>query len=349
MQNRYREQIERELKDYLRSVRAHNAHSPFTRRILKNVQEFSARGGKRLRATLMIYGYLLFKPENREIIKTSICMELLQNFLLIHDDVIDKDEIRRGGPTMNKVYTDHFRSRIPQPGTLLHVGNSMAMLTGNLFYSLANSVLAEAAFPAPLKTRALRALNDMVVTVGFGEMEDLYYSFLDGVTEKDLMKMYAMKTASYSFLGPLRLGAILAGRGETEMETLKDFSLPLGQAFQVRDDILDLFGSEKAIGKPVASDLREGKKTLLIVRALATGSNSDTRAILKTLAKKRLTAKDVDTIRGVVVRTGALRFCEELSARLVRKAKLALKRLPAREEGLRYLLEFADAVERRNS
>jgi geranylgeranyl diphosphate synthase type I len=133
------------------------------------------------------------------------------------------------------------------------------------------------------------------------------------------------------------------------METLKDFSLPLGQAFQVRDDILDLFGSEKAIGKPVASDLREGKKTLLIVRALATGSNSDTRAILKTLAKKRLTAKDVDTIRGVVVRTGALRFCEELSARLVRKAKLALKRLPAREEGLRYLLEFADAVERRNS
>ena len=140
------------------------------------------------------------------------------------------------------------------------------------------------------------------------------------------MDVYRLKTAQYTFECPLHIGAMLAGASRKDLKIISDYAIPAGIAFQIKDDILGMFGDQEKIGKPVGSDLRQGKQTLLIAKALQKASKADREKIKAALGNKNLTKKEVVEILRIIKRIRALEFAEKLAKKHINQAKLALKK-----------------------
>ena len=158
---------------------------------------------------------------------------------------------------------------------------------------------------------------------------------------KDIEKISRLKTSSYTITGPLILGGILAGKKEKDMKIFENIGNLLGEAFQIQDDILGLYGNEKKLGKPIGSDIEEGKKTLLINKALEKGSKDEKNFIISKLGKKPA-KKDIEKIRDIVKKTSSLDYCKERSHNLIKKSKNIIKKSRFKKEGKDFLLEICD-------
>lgn len=244
----YQKKIDKEIKRFF-DKKIHQTKQSFLKETLKILKEFSLRPAKRIRTILVNYGYFLAGGKNKkEILKTSIFIELIHSYLLIHDDIIDRDKVRRGGKTLHCQY---------QNPSLLgkkekeHYGRSMAMITGDLIVSLGYEILNLANFPNNFKIQALAKLNQLIYSTCYGQMFELWLKDKK-IKESDIFEIYRNKTARYSFVGPLQIGAILAGADQKFLKKIEKFSLPLGIAFQIQDDISD-----------VKSDSRENQPTLI--------------------------------------------------------------------------------------
>ena len=342
----YQMKINRELTTFFTHLKRQFHHLEYTRILIQSMEDFSKRGGKRLRPILMIQGYKLFKPENHAIIKTSISIELIHNFLLVHDDVMDRDQLRRGGLTINKLYRDYFKSRYKSKSTT-HLGDATAITIGNIFFSLGNAVISNSSFPEHDKCRALSAVSAMITKVGIGQFYDITYSLKSTLTEEDILLMYNLKTAIYSFNGPLMLGAILAGAPARSIKKIESFAKPLGLAFQIKDDLLDLYGTESTLGKTVGSDFREAKKTLLLIAMLKRSKPKERKVILRSLGNTTLNREGIEMLKRIGITTGGFDYCNKLSDTLVKRAKNILKKSPFRKEGIEPLLSIADYLQKR--
>ena len=195
--------------------------------VLDWLREYSLRKAKRIRAILVNYGYYLAGGKNKKaIFKTSIFIELIHNYLLIHDDIIDKDKMRRGRKTLH----------------VLH-GSDMAIVIGDMASAMGYEILSCAPFPAKNKVLALAKLNETLYSTGYGQMLDLFLreKMKSGkkASASEVLTMYKRKTAFYTIVAPLQIGAILAGAGQSFLEKIEKFALPLGIAFQIRDDLQD--------------------------------------------------------------------------------------------------------------
>ncbi len=212
------------------------------------------RGGKRLRAVVAVAGQRSVDPRANLARSLEVCaaLELLQTYLLIHDDWMDGDAERRGGAAVHAALASRYGDA--------HLGASVAVLAGDLASAWAWELLEAAPFPPERFPRAVRAFCLMQEEVVFGQQLDLV-----GYEDVDLMQ--DLKTGSYTVRGPLALGAILAGAAEPALEGLARFAGPLGIAFQLRDDLLGTFGDAASVGKPVGSDLRAGKRNALVREA----------------------------------------------------------------------------------
>lgn len=316
---------------------------PFLGQVAGTARSFTMRGGKRIRAALMYYSYIAFGgKEKKEMIKASASIELIQSFLLMHDDIIDRDDIRRGGPTAHIYYTLLSKQDYPKnPLTHEHFGSSMSMLTGDILYSVAGQVIANSKFKPILRLRAMRRMNQMVHKVVYGEMLDVLSSIRKDFTEKDLLKIHEYKTSSYTFEGPIHLGAILAGAEKKDLIKLSKYAIPLGIAFQLQDDILGMFGDEKKLGKPVGSDLKEGKKTLLIIKALEKATKSQKKIINSALGNGKANKKQIDAVRKIIIDTGSLDYSKALAKKMITKSKKALSSLKLKEEGRSFMERLA--------
>jgi geranylgeranyl diphosphate synthase type I len=313
------------------------------------LKEFTMRGGKRLRASLVYYGNRCFSDrESQEVWKTAMSLELVQSFLLIHDDVIDEDDTRRGGRTVHRVYADLHRKRGFRRDAS-HFGESMAILCGDLALALANDVLGGVALEAGLRGAVLNTVNRMVTHAIYGEGMDVLAGVEPNVSEQDVLTISMLKTASYTVEGPLHLGALLGGAGRRDLERLTRYAIPLGKAFQVQDDILGLFGDAQRLGKPVGSDLREGKRTALIVKALERADPAQRAFLERTIGNKEATGEDLERIRRLVIETGSLEACKELTRNLVEESRRELAGCPWREEGTAFLEGALDFVVERES
>jgi geranylgeranyl diphosphate synthase type I len=330
--------VERHLEAFLRHKTAEATRiSPGAEELIRVLSEFTLRGGKRLRAGLVYYGHRCFSGRDTEAVwNAAICMELVQSFLLIHDDVIDEDDTRRGGWTVHRHYSDLHRERYHRRDPK-HFGESMAILCGDLALALANEILGRLALDTPARGTILDRMHRMVSDAIYGECMDVLSEVAAEVSEQDILGIGMLKTASYTVEGPLHMGALLGGAGSEDLERLSRYAIPLGNAFQVRDDILGLFGDAERLGKPVGSDIREGKKTLLILKALER-ADSDQRAFLeRMLGNKDVSGEEMDGIRRLVVETGALDACNEMARKLVEEARTALLGCRWREEGVAFL------------
>jgi geranylgeranyl diphosphate synthase type I len=287
---------------------------------------------------LFIKGYEAVGGKGDEIIDTSICVELLEAYLLIHDDIIDQDKMRRGGFSFHEM-TAKWKG---DP----HFGLSSAIIAGNLLNGLAIQVLIEAPYPQELKMRALTEFINAEINCFHGELYDVILERIDA-TENDLMRMIDLKTASYTTKAPLIMGAILGNGSEKQIKILSEYGGLLGCAFQIIDDILGTFGDEEILGKPVTSDIEQGKKTLLLVYALDKVKGEELRFLKKCIGTKNISSYEFSRIKEIFEKSGALSYSQNKAAEYVKRAKLVLNLGDFDNESKMFLEELADFVIKR--
>ena len=336
----YRKRIDRVLEEFF-SKKLKEVKKKEYREIIEALRDFT-EGGKRIRAALLYQGYACFKEGNEEVIKLSAVMELLQSFLLIHDDIIDRDSLRRGKLTIHKRFEEEVESG--KAISKEHFGISMALLVGDLASSFMIEFISKSNFDAETKIKAIAVLHAFLQKTIYGQVLDAHTQIRE-LPEEDLAEIVYLKTTSYTIEGPLHIGAVLAGANEEELVKLSKMAIPLGRAFQIQDDILGIYGDEKRLGKPIGSDIKEGKRTLLWNKAMKLSAEKD---FLENVLGKNISLEDLQRTREIIKKCGALDFCKQIVKSSVEEGKEKIRQTKIREEAKSFLLEMAEFLENRD-
>ncbi|HUT08776.1 MAG TPA: polyprenyl synthetase family protein [Candidatus Latescibacteria bacterium] len=296
--------------------------------VLRRLAEFT-RKGKMIRGGLVLLGSEMAGGRiSRAAVRAGTAFELIQSGLLIHDDIMDRDARRRGAPSIHEQY-----ARLAErPGTLeaAHFGTSMAICAGEISIFLAFEALA--GLPGPGKSTA--AVQKLFASefglVGLGQMRDIRAgTSTRRLGEREVLDIYRHKTARYSFSLPLASGWMLAGGRGSVLPKLLSLGEDLGLVFQIKDDELGLFGSERTLGKPIGSDIRQGKKTLFHSRLLDRASAGPDRNRLSAVFGHRNASKqDIDFVRDMAMRLGVREDVGRVMERFGKRAAKAIRELP---------------------
>lgn len=310
--------------------------------LTREIKRMAQTGGKRIRPAFMFYAYKASGGKDEEAaIYTSQALELFHTFALIHDDIIDRSDTRRGAPTAH-TYFQSLHGKQNLIGDAAHFGLASAILAGDLALSYAHEVFVTSSFSDEAIRTAQRYYNLLWMEVILGEQLDTLGGMKKDVAEKDILTMLALKSGKYTIERPLHIGAALADASDKVFQGFTGYGIPLGQAFQIQDDILGMFGTEEKIGKPVTSDIAEGKKTLLIIKAVEQGNKTQKGIIQKALGNPQVTEQDLEIVKNVVIDAGSLAHSQDLAKKLIEKAKKALSKVVLEKESRDYLLGIAD-------
>ena len=308
----------------------------------EGVRRFIKNGGKRVRPAFTYAAYVASGGRSLEaILYASAALEVLHAWALIHDDIIDNADLRRGKPSVHKVFEDFHRKRGFR-GSTEDFGVHVAILVGDLAFAYADELLNTAPFPAQRIRRAKEYYDLMKKQVIFGEYLDVVAPLKKQITERDLLTILEYKTAKYTIERPMHIGAALAGAEEDTLRGFSSYAIPLGQAFQIQDDIMGTFSNEAKIGKPVDSDIKEGKRTLLTLKAYEHSTRADKKLLDAVLGDQSASEADIEAVRQIIRSSGALEYSQELALKLIKKAKGAISQGKLVEEGREYLLQAAD-------
>lgn len=300
-----------------------DAQTPELASLFEQVRALTSRGGKRLRAALVLLGYRAFGGEGeRAALPAASAMEFLQSYFLIHDDWIDDDPVRRGGPSVHIALRERYASA--------RLGDAGAVLAGDYAVSLAQQSLLRCS--GAQVAAAARAFADLQRDVVLGQCLDVLVN--DAVPFSALMqRTHLLKTAAYTTTGPLLVGATLAGASDTQCAALRAFADPAGVAFQLRDDWLGTFGDPTRTGKQNDSDLREGKQTAVLATLEHDPAHHDVlRAFLRGGAARERSAEEIASMRALLERADASAQVNAWIAEHVANARAALTRLDLSSE-----------------
>ncbi|MFZ1720499.1 MAG: polyprenyl synthetase family protein [Candidatus Moraniibacteriota bacterium] len=297
----------------------------FIAEALKAVKDITMAGGKRLRAAGMYYGYLAGGGTERKVmLETAVSVECIHAFLLIHDDIMDRDVIRHGVPTIHERYRKLAEKLFPKTDAV-HFGNSIALIVGDMVGALGNDIIFRSPFPKERIFQALSRLQKIIAFTVVGQAKDVYLEYRKQATSEEILKMYECKTAKYTMEGPVHLGLLLAGAPEEMLAKFSSFALPLGIAFQIQDDVLGLYGSSERIGKAQGSDLREGKMTLLNALLLERLSKEERKTFITLLGKgMALTEEDIRHAQELMEREGVLTDVKDRARQYIIEGREAL-------------------------
>ncbi|MCM3688378.1 polyprenyl synthetase family protein [Kocuria rosea] len=310
-------------------------------------------GGKRLRARLCYWGWRAAggDPEDPAVARAGAALELFQSAALIHDDVIDRSDTRRGAPSVHRRFEGlHAAESWQLDGPAFGVAS--AILAGDLCLSWSEQLFAAAAAQLPGAARARAVFDLMRSEVMVGQYLDVQGEVAGagqdraGAVQRAL-DVIRYKSAKYSVEHPVALGAALAGADEPALARCSAFALPLGEAFQLRDDVLGVFGDPATTGKPAGDDLREGKRTVLVGFVRRRGSEEQIAELEAALGSQDLDDDDVRRLRALITACGALQATEELIDALSGQAFAALDRLGAGPVPMAALRALATAAVRR--
>lgn len=324
---KYQKKINLEIEDYFdKQIKEAAAISPYCKKLTKDLKFFVLAGGKRLRGFLVILGYRAFGGRNeKNILKVAAAAEIGHSAILIHDDLIDQDAIRRGGLTFHKKYQKWFESQ-HMGKEAEHLGNSFAIVSGGILATFMNKLIAETNFKDEYKERAMSYLSQKGWQTGIGEILDIYFSGRLDVKEKDILNMQRLKTATYTVESPLFIGGLLAGVELARLMPLKKYALLVGEAFQIKDDLLDLYGSKKAVGKSLYSDLKEGKQTLIFKRVYQKLKGKDRDYFSYCFGRKNINTKEVEKIKKMIQESSVKKETKEILRKKIKEAKLLIGR-----------------------
>lgn len=353
--SQYKKEFDVYLKEYFKEKKkSFKEIDPLAEEAVKIIEKFTVSGGKRVRPALVYYGFLLgggkIDSQNKKnILEASMSIELIHSFLLIHDDIIDRDEKRHGVDTVHESYKKIAEKFFPKTDKN-HFGNSMAIIAGDLAASMANEILFKSKFKPKIILSALLQLQKIVYTTIPGEMLDVVMEARGESTEDEILRMHEGKTAFYTFEGPLHLGITLAENKSGDLlKNISDYSSNVGKAFQVRDDILGVFGDEKKLGKPIGSDIIEKKQTLLVLKALENGNSIQKKTINLLLGKRDLSFAELEEFRKIIIETGSLKYSKQLANKFSKQAIESLSRIKSEnQEAKDFLEKIAEYISIRN-
>ena len=294
-----RARIDAELTAFLGDRRRALAEAhPVTGGLVDELVRVIEAGGKRLRPLFCFWGFRAGGGvDGVAIVRAAASLELLHTFAIIHDDVMDRSALRRGQAAT------HIRMAADGDG---HAGISAAILAGDLALSLSDELFCEAGLPSERFLAGFRWYNRMRTEVVAGQYLDLVASKGPAPAEATVRRIARLKSGGYTVEKPLLIGAALAGSAPEIEAALSGFGATLGEAFQLRDDVLGAFGDPAETGKDADGDLREGKRTLLVSRALAACSRKERSFVEAHLGRPDLSPADADTIRQIMRTSGAL-------------------------------------------
>ncbi len=298
-------------------------------------------GGKRVRPAMAYWGFVAANGDvtGPEIANLGAGLELLQAFALFHDDVMDGSPTRRGVPTAHVAAIANHESG-DWGGEARRYGEAVAILAGDVSLVLSDVLLAD------VNADVRRLWNDLRIEVNLGQFLDVVGTARGDVPLATAERIVEYKTARYTIVRPLQMGAALAGRNDLE-QSLGQIGTPLGIAFQLRDDLLGAFGAPEVTGKPVGDDLREGKPTPLLARAREAASKSQQK--LLDLVGTNLSADQVAAVQTIFVNTGAREAIETQIDELTHDALDAIARTPLSGEANHHLAELATFLASRSS
>lgn len=308
-------------------------------------EEQALRDAKRLRASFVNYVYGMLNGTNpEEAMKASIAIELFHSSWLVIDDFQDISDSRRGGKTGHIMVKEDADNK-SYKGDHNHLGNSMAVLQGLLGVFMASEIINTLNVDSEIRQRALTNINTKMYSTAHGQINDIYNTVLNSLEEVDIDNVLMWKTAMYTYENPIHLGAILAGGTKNDLDILSLYAIPAGVAFQIQDDILGMFGDENRTGKSNMDDLKEGKMTLLIYKALEEASKSQKEVIEKALGNRELSSDLHAKVQEIIVETGSLEYSKVKATALVTKAKNQLEANKVESWssiGYEYLIGIAD-------
>ncbi len=288
------------------------------------VGDFLLDRGKRLRPAFCYWGWRgAGGPDTEEIVKAAASLELLQACALVHDDVMDGSDTRRGRPSVHRRFASLHRANGWQ-GDPETFGSSAAILVGNLCLIWADQLLATCGLPADALVASTPVYDEMRVELMAGQYLDLLEQALGGGSVERALRVARYKSAKYTIERPLHLGATLAGAPPAVLAAYTAFGIPLGEAFQLRDDVLGVFGDPEVTGKPAGDDLREGKRTALVAAALDRATPHQRAVVRRHLGDPHLDGDGVAALREMFVETGALADVEGLIERFTGDALTAV-------------------------
>jgi geranylgeranyl diphosphate synthase type I len=336
--------VERVLTRFLREAGAEiQATEPGFASGVDALTEFVLRGGKRLRPTFAWWAWRGTGGAESDadgVLQAIASLELVQACALIHDDLIDSSDSRRGRPTVHVAFADlHTAQR--WSGTPASFGLAAAVLIGDLALAWADDMFGAAPLPAATLEAARPAWRAMRTEVLAGQYLDVHTQATGDASPEAALRVSRLKTAAYTVERPLNLGAALAGAGVDQLSALREFGRDLGIAFQLRDDLLGVFGDPSVTGKPAGDDLREGKRTLLIALGLRQANSTQAEVITHALGNPALSEKDLDKIRATLLEVDAVSAVEQRIDELTATALAALGRADLTEPAAAALADLA--------
>ncbi|MFB9321154.1 polyprenyl synthetase family protein [Cryptosporangium minutisporangium] len=301
-------------------------------------------GGKRLRPLFAYWGARAAGAADEEgLIRVAASLELLHAFALIHDDVMDDSDLRRGRPSAHRAIEAAHRAA-ERHGDPARFGQAAAILLGDLLLVLSEQMLATAGLPTTAALRTRDVFASMRLELMAGQYLDIAAPTRGGVPLERALRIARYKSGKYTVEAPLHLGAAVVGAPASVVDAYTAFALPLGEAFQLRDDLLGVFGDSAVTGKPSGEDLREGKQTVLIALAREQASDAQRALLAARLGDPDLDDEGVAALRGLIVETGARDGAERMIAERCHHALAVLESAPLTAEGRSALRELAVAA-----
>lgn len=302
-----------------------------------NLQEASIyltkAGGKMLRPALTLITSEAVGGSRDNSLKSAAAIELIHTFSLIHDDIMDDDDMRRGKPAVHKVWDEN-----------------VAILAGDTLFSKAFEIIMnsdpEKNTPTQL-SQTLATVADACVKICEGQAFDMSFEDRYDVSEEEYLDMIFKKTGAL-IAAASKAGAIMGGANQEVIDAMYDYGRLIGLAFQIQDDYLDLASDEETLGKPIGSDIAKGKMTIIAIKALAASEGEDNKKLLEILKDDNNSQEDIDVALDLFNKYGAIEYAKNVALENVTSAKKVLEILPD-SESKQMLFDLADFVLERHS
>ncbi|MGA0003439.1 MAG: polyprenyl synthetase family protein, partial [Candidatus Nanopelagicales bacterium] len=347
--NGLRERIQTNLDDFVSEHRSLMIDvSPDTLPLLDSLVGLLV-GGKRLRPAFAYWGFIAAGGQDSdEVVRACASLEFLQACALIHDDVMDASDTRRGKPAIHKQFESLHNSN-SWNGSAKLFGEGSAILVGDLALSWADEMLLTSGLNNDQLIQAKAIYDIMRTELMCGQYLDLLEQVRGDITHERAEKVIRFKSAKYTIERPLHVGAAIAGADPKLSQVLSDYGLALGEAFQLRDDLLGVFGDSSVTGKPAGDDLREGKQTMLIAFANSNANPGDKKFLAEHLGTQDLGSDTITRLQNILVSCGAQDFVENRISDYLAKSLAALESLAKDSEAKSALTELAILATKRSA
>ena len=328
--------IEEGLREFFtETVEEARCYHPFIAKVYHDLEEFVLRRGKRLAScsTLLTYkGYTDKIDDN--ILRVCVGVEVYRHCILVHDDLVDMDALRRGGRTLHKAFMEDYDGRF---------GDGAAVFVGNIAYTLAMRAITDSGFPVEKVARILPLVSRGYREVNESQVLDLLFEYKD--VDIDEWRVMASKRAASLFKVAILTGAILGGAPEDDLRILERAAVNLGYSFDIQDDIIDTFTDEKQYGRPPCGDIALGKNPLHVIHTLNSMDREGSRSLMDLLGKKSLSRGDIDLIRTAIRESGGLDAAKKMSKKHAEEARTLIAETSLHDDVKGFFSSLIDYVE----